>query len=44
MGLTVQVSNLSEGKSFFSSPQCPEWLWGPLSLMARAWCWPLISV
>jgi hypothetical protein len=33
MGLTVQVSNLSEGKCFFSSPQCPGWLWGSLSLL-----------
>ena len=38
MVLTVQVSNLSVGKGFFSPPpQHPDWLWGPLSLLFTAY-------
>jgi len=29
----VCTSNLSRGKRFFSSPKCPDWLWGPPSLL-----------
>jgi hypothetical protein len=30
---SVRVSISDTGKRFFSSPKCPERLWGPLSLM-----------
>jgi hypothetical protein len=27
-----------KGKRFFSTPQRPDWLWGPLSLLSNGYC------
>jgi len=32
--------SLSRGCKFFSSP-CPDWLWGPSSLLSKG-CWSLL--
>jgi hypothetical protein len=34
MGWAARVW-FQEGESFFSSPQCPDWLWGTLSLLPK---------
>jgi hypothetical protein len=39
-GCMVSGSNDSRGKIFFSSPQCPDWLWGPPSSLLNAYRGP----
>jgi hypothetical protein len=36
-GLDSQGLITSTGKRFFSSPQCPDWLWGPQSFLSNGY-------
>jgi hypothetical protein len=41
-GITEKlVLNFQEGQGFLSCPQCPDWLWDPLSLLFNGY-WELL--
>jgi hypothetical protein len=44
MGWTVQGSNPDMSKRFFSSPKCPDWLWGLPSLLFNEYWGSLLGV
>jgi len=44
MDWTVRGSNCSRGKRIFSSPECPDWLWGPPSFLFIAYRGSLLGV
>jgi len=37
MGWEIWGLNPGKGKKFFSSPKCPDWLWGPTILLYRGY-------
>jgi len=39
-GCTIRGSNPDGGKRFFTSPNLPDWLWGPASLLLNEYTVP----